>query len=349
MAEEKILDRVRKLLDLANGAGATDSERQAALDMADKLMLKHAIDEAMLEASMSKEERRKPISSHFQASDPHAPHWQKFKTVMSYLAKLQRVRVAFHYNGDVTLVGYFEDVEYVKMKFLNVYLHFSKTIDPRWDNALTPEHNVYNFKVAGRQWQDIQEAAAYNGVDKPFHWFKPAYRRHCKLIGEEPTRHTQRNFAYRESFAEAFRTRICERVDQLIKERENMTAEAGALVLMRDLGIEIDEMFYTLFPSFRPATAEEIAAMEARIKERERLEQEELERKLEAMSPKERAEYDRQQEEERRRQARADKDYWKRLSASYDSAGHAGGRASADKVDLSRNEGVSSSSTRKEL
>ena len=203
MAEEKILIRVQKLLDKANDPSVTEEERQTFIEGADRLMIKYQIDEAMLMATMTKEERRKPVSVRFHAADADAPHWEKFRTVLQYIAKLHRVRSAFYTGGDVQLVGFMEDVEYVQMKWLNVYLHFSKTIDPRWDRSLTPEHNVYNFKVAGRQWQDIQYAAAFNGVDKPFHWFKPAYQRHCRFIGEAPTKHTQRNWAYRESFAEA--------------------------------------------------------------------------------------------------------------------------------------------------
>lgn len=353
MAEEKILTRVRKLLDKANDVSIPEVERQLFLDKADELMIKHAIDEALLMSKMSKEDRRKPINERFRAADENAPHWEKFRTVLRYIARLYHVRSAFYGNsGDVHLVGYFEDVEYVKMKFLNVYLHFSKTIDPRWDKSLTPEHNVYNFKVAGQRWDDIQYAAAMNGVDKPLHWFKPAYRRHCRFIGEEPTRHTQRNFAYRESFAEAFRTRICERIEELMRDRDKATEDAGALVAVKDLGAEVDEMYWSLFPHLRPETAEQRAEREARMAEWERQEQlrkEQHERLLESLSPEERKAYDREQEAEKREQARRDRDYWRQQSKLFDSDGHKGGAASADKVDLSRNEGINTSFTKKEL
>lgn len=350
MTEEKILDRVRKLLDKANGEGVTEQERQLFLDKADELMIKHAIDEALLMASASKEERRKPVEERFHAADENAPHWEKMRTVMRYIARLYRVRTAFYgMSGDVHLVGFYEDVEYVKMKFLNVYLHFSKTIDPKWDTTLTPEHNVYNFKVAGRQWQDIQYAAAMNGVDKPFHWFKPAYQRHCRHIGEQPTRHTQRNFAYRESFAEAFRTRLCQRIDELMEDRDKQVSEAGALVAVKDLGLDVDELYFTLFPHLRPMSAEDRARLEAE-QERIRKEQEEaLLRRLEAMSPQERKEYDREQERQKREDARWSRDYWAKQAKTFDSAGHASGSASADKVNLDRNEGVGGTTGRKEL
>jgi hypothetical protein len=345
MAEEKILSRVQKLLDKANANGVTDAERQLLLDKADELMVKHGIEEAMLMAAMSKEERRKPIQDRFHASDPNAPHWEKFRTVLYYVARLYRVRSAFHYNGDVTLVGYHEDVEYVKMKFLNVYLHFSKTIDPRWDLSLTIDHNVYNFKVAGRQWQEIRNIMfSATGIDKPLHFFKPSYQRHCKLIGEEPRPHTQRNWAYRESFAESFANRICARIEELTRDRDKQASEAGALVAVKDLGIEIDDLFYSLFPQVRPMTEDELRAKREQDAAAERQHQE----WLESLSPAERREYDRQQERDRRKAAKADERYWRQQDKLYDAEGAGAGRASANNVDLSRSEGVGAQ-TRKEL
>lgn len=349
MAEEKILSRVQKLLDKANADGTTEAERQLLLDKADELMIKHAIDDAMLMSTMKKEDRRKPVSERFQASDANAPHWEKFRTVLLMIANLHRVRSAFHYNGDVTLVGYFEDVEYVKMKWLNVYLHFSQTINPHWNVGLSAEQNAYNFHRSGTPWTVVEDIAHDNGCPLNIKQLREGYRRFCIAIGEEPTRMTQRNSAYKESFAEAFRTRICTRIGELINSRDEQTAEAGALVAMKDLGIEIDDMFYSLFPNLDPRNQ---AAARAAREEQQRKEAEAHQRWLESLSPKERAKYDREQEEEARRQARFNKRYWAHVdrenAKKRDLDGLRNGRVSADQVDLGRNEGVQGQ-TRKEL
>lgn len=348
MAEEKILSRVQKLLDKANANGVTEEERKLFLDKADELMFKHSIDEAMLMASMSKEDRRKPISERFHAADPDAPHWEKFRTVLMYIANLQRVRSAFHYDGDVTLVGYFEDVEYVKMKWLNVYLHFSKTINPRWDTALSPEHNAYNFHRSGTAWTEVEAIAHLNGCSWNIKRLRAGYRAYCDHIGEEATRMTQRNFAYKESFAEAFRTRIAIRIVELMEERDKMASEAGALVAVKDLGLEVDEMYYDLFPNLRPESAE---AREAREAAKRAAEEEKL-RWLESLTPAERRKYDEEKERLARNEAKRNAQYWRdqerRERKLRDTAGAANGRASADKVDLNRNDGVGTT-TRKAL
>lgn len=348
MAEEKILVRVKKLLDKANAEGTTEAEREAFLDKADELMIKHGIEEAMVMAAMSKEDRRKPVKEVFQAADPNAPHWEKFRTVLRYIAQLHRCRIVFHYRGDCTLVGFHEDVEYVKMKWLNIYLHFSRTINPQWNTALSPEQNAYNFHRAGTAWTEVEEIAKRSGCNWNIKKLRAGYREYCATIGEEPQRMTQSNFLYKEAFAEGFRSRISTRILQLMEDRDKMTSEAGALVAVKDLGLEVDELFYSIFPQFRPATAEELARMEAEAA----AEAAALEAKLKAMSPAERREYDMEQERIHRQAARDSAAYWRRQERKQDRMGRTGGasagRVSADQVDLSRNEGVQNQ-TRREL
>lgn len=331
MAEEKILLRVKKLLDKANAGGVTPEERQSFIDGADRLMIKHEIDSAMLDATLSLDQRRTPISELFQAADPNAEYWERFRTVMGMICKLHGVRPVFHYEGNLTMFGFRDDVEYVKMKWLNVYLHFTKTINPVWDRSLTVDNNVYNFKTAGYQWQEIQ-AIMFGalGVDKPHHFFKPSYRRHCKVIGEEPRPHTQRNFAYRNSFTEAFVTRLCGRIEEMMHARDEAVAEAGALVHVNRARLDIDEMLYAAFPNQRPKTEAEMRAF------RERLNREHNER-LERMSPEERADYEREQQRLNRQAAKDSANYWRKMDKAFDAEGADLGRASANKVDLNRN------------
>lgn len=348
MTEEKILTRVQKLLDKANANGVTEEERELFLAKADELMMKHSIDEAMLMATLTKEERRKPVKEHFQAADAYAPHWEKMRTVLRYIAQLHRCRIVFHYSGDCTLVGFHEDVEYVKMKWLNVYLHFSKTINPKWDTSLSPEQNAYNFFRAGTAWTEVEKIAKRNDCNWNIKKLRAGYRTYCESIGEIPQRQSQSNFMYKEAFAEGFRSRMSSRILTLLEERDKMASDAGALVAVKDLGLEVDELFYSLFPQFRPPTAEEVAASEAAEAARAAAE----EARLKAMTPAERRAYDMEQERQHRQAARDGAAYWRAQDRKAERMSRTGGasrgRASADQVDLSRNEGMQGSN-RKEL
>lgn len=54
----RIIDRVRKMLALANDAGATEGERENAIRMAHKILAKHNLSMAQVEASGKTEEKR---------------------------------------------------------------------------------------------------------------------------------------------------------------------------------------------------------------------------------------------------------------------------------------------------
>lgn len=54
--KSRILDKIRKLLNLADGAGATEAEAALALDKAQSLIYEHQISETELSASMEPEE-----------------------------------------------------------------------------------------------------------------------------------------------------------------------------------------------------------------------------------------------------------------------------------------------------
>lgn len=347
MAEEKILSRVQALLDKAN-ATEFDEEREALLAKADELMIKYTIDEAMLMARTPKNERRKPVKEYFTAADANAPHWEKFRTVLRHIAQLHRCRVVFHHSGDCSLFGFHEDVEYVKMKWLNVYLHFSKTINPRWDATLSVGANAYNFHRAGTAWTDVEGVCINAGQKFNVKQLRSAYRAHCAAIGEEPKKMTQSNFYYKEAFAEAFKVRMCARIYDLIESRDEQTETAGALVAVKDLGLDVDELFYETYPDFRPLTAAQRDELVRREQEQEAARLAMLER----MTPEERREYDREQESIERQRNTDNARYWRnqeRIKNRMTRSGGVGaGRASADQVDLSRSEGVSASN-RKEL
>jgi hypothetical protein len=119
-------------------------------------------------------------------------------------------------------------------------------------------------------------------------------------------------------------------------------------VAVKDLGLEIDEMFYMLFPHHRPETEEQRAARE----EQKRREAEAHQRWLESLSPAERRAYDREQERLARQAARDNKQYWAQIdrenAKKRDLDGLRNGRVSADQVDLGRTSGVQAQ-TRKAL
>jgi hypothetical protein len=344
MAEEKILDKVRKLLERAGHPNTPEAEREACLAMADKLMVKHAIDEAILDSTRSESDRRKPVKREFRAADPDGVWYIKFRTILAEIGRTVRVRVGLKWNGDVVVVGYADDVQYYEDLWTRIYFDFLSKLDPKWNHDLSFEHNVYNFKKAGTKWEAIRNIAVANG-----HWVDwpdggaliRAYKRHCRIIGEEPQNHTQRHAAYRESFAEGFTAEICRRLEQMRADAAEQAGESGALVLY-DARQAIDDMWYDLYPKHHPDYQRKIMEEYEAEKRRQR---EEHEAWLASLTAEQRARWEKEQEIKRQREAREKEKYWrqqaKESSRLWDSAGRQAGRRAGQESDLSRsNTGV---------
>ncbi len=354
MADERILERVRKMLDRANHPNTPDGERQTCIAMADAAMQKHAIDQAMLDAAKKPNERRKPTSREFTAWDGF--QWRsQFYTIMTEIARTVGVRASVSYRGTVTLVGMSDDIDYCEMLWMSVYLNFSSKLEPKWNNDLSFEHNVYNFKEAGSKWPDIRIIAVNNDcwVDWPDGGrLKRAYQRHCKILGEEPRNHTQRHDAYRQSFADAYERRLCHRLEELRSDRKETAESSGAALVLYDVKQEVDAAYYVMFPDEHPDVVAENNRkwMEKHRADRSK-EQQEREEMLAAMTDKQRQAFLDKEERKRQREAERNERYWeneaKRNATEY--GGARAGRAAADSVDLSRRTGVQHSAPKGEL
>lgn len=340
--EERILEKVRKMYERANHPNTPEAERETAMRMADAMMLKHAIDQALLDSN-AKGDNRTPTTLRFRAFSEYEFTY-KFQTMLSELAKTVRCRAACSFRGDVTIVGMPDDAEFFEMVWTSIYMSFVSKINPKWNNDLSFDHNVYNFKKAGYKWPAIKDVARNNN-----HWVEwpdggaliRAYKRHAKMVGDDVVVKTQRHAAYRESFAEGFVQEVCAKLEQM-REDQSETFKSGApgteLAL---LGVKerVDEAFYEEFPHLRPMSDEEAQRLLEERKARIQREQEELEAKLAAMTPKQLEVWHRKQEQARQREARANERYWRQIGREaerrYDRDGIVAGRQAGAETDLS--------------
>lgn len=354
--EEKILAKVQKLLNLANHPNTGESERDAFLSKADSLMTDHAISEAHLAAAQTPEQRRAPVDERLKMWDSSSEYGTLMEQIFHYVAIASRVKFVNHYPGsDVTLVGYHDDVEYCKMLFMGIQFGFSAKLNPTWDRSLGFNANVYALKEAGIKWESIKDIA--NSNLEYVAWpdggrLIRAYKAQCIMLRISPTPHTQRNAAYRNTFAQHFRHRICERLQANYEVgREHVDSTPGAALVLAGGAAEVDERLYVLFPDRRPLTAEAKVARRLRwekdherMLEAQRLEELEDGKYLAGLSPAARRSV---LTERRRRENAADRieDRWLRQQdrarvASHDDAGAAKGRAAADSVSLGRTSAV---------
>lgn len=108
-----------------------------------------------------------------------------------------------------------------------------------------------NFK-AGEVAHDITNKLpiSVGRCPKDGGYFKRLYEKQCELDGVPATNHTQRNAAYRASYAIGFLNEIQDRVLEMENIRGQYVAKTGgAEVALRDHGQIVSEFFRNLFPN----------------------------------------------------------------------------------------------------
>ena len=380
MATDKIMERVTKLLALAEHPNTPPAEAELALRQANSLITKHAIDEAILRQSQSVGERR-AIEKRVIVIGGGWTLRPYLRTILESAADALRVTYAGR-DGDLHCYGASEDVAWLEMLFSMIKVKFLSLLDPKWDESKSYDENVYILKIAGFKWKDINQLAMDNGHETReshskyatlrtdedraywertldyrnglfirgdevrqyngfYHKLKAAYVRHAKLIGDDSRVVTQSHQAYRLSFAESFKMTMQHRFWQMEQDAKGeMDTIPGAAIALRDMQQEAKEAMWLDFPNLSP---EEIAKLRAERRAQADAERKAREEMLAAMTPKQREAFLEKEEREARRNQKAWEKYQERNSYSWDAGARDRGQQAANSVDLSRKAGSAGS------
>lgn len=169
-------DMLRKIQGLLAKADGTDNEheRDAFYAKAQALMLKHAIDEAMLAAAGNgQEDDRTPIveAFTFSADDRFRPGKM---SLLHGIAETNRVRAVFHRatkkNQQSSLVGFKSDIEFVKLLYTSALMQAMGASNKAWKQSAGSgsrhtftSNFIYGF--AGTVTRRLDEAARQAKAD----------------------------------------------------------------------------------------------------------------------------------------------------------------------------------------
>ncbi len=356
-SEAKIMEQIRELMALADGAPEGDPERELALQKANRLMMKHAIDQAKLDATRTVGEKRVPTQMRFRFISGADLAWEwmyDFRQLMREICVANRCRCVFLRSGDgaydVALVGMQEDVEWAQLLWMRVFLDFAGKLQPKWvpGPERTVGHNVSVFKTAGYKWKDIWEVGkrAEPSIDtfdkydpKDCSYLMREYRKHLRISGEQQIG-TQKFEGYRYSFVQSFLVTVSSRLEQMRADSKEDVETSGSALALLDVTDRVDEEFYRLFPSQRPLTDEEMRATKERLDKEEAESERRDQEFLASLSEPERKRVLNERAKERERRAKADDRYWreqaKRQERLHDGAGYVAGRAAGKSVNLNR-------------
>lgn len=153
MSTTKIVDRIAKLLNLAEGKGTTPAEAATAAAQANRLMLKHNISAAAVEGASLDEETAEAIERGVLWEGGRVVSWRM--TLAGGLARLNCCRILIHsasrYHGTkakLAIIGRPSNAAVVA--YLFAYLgkeidRLAKAADPGWESARSFRNS---FRVA---------------------------------------------------------------------------------------------------------------------------------------------------------------------------------------------------------
>ena len=266
-SQDAVLRKIRAMLDRANHPGTPQEEIDTCLEMADKWMTEHAIEQAQLDALRPADERVKPEILRLVVCERGNPLWRQLVDLAGYLATYCRCKEVYYglqsngrYGIDIKLVGFPADLRYFEMLFTSLVLQMTSNLEPKPDLTKSLAENVYILHEAGVKWRRMADVLnktngtwdAHNGFQaNPAveHWRKEVrpsktdpdmlipwpdghrlinlYRRWCREIGELP-RAIQSPIAYQRNFAEGFAGRVSMRLWEM-EHRKQGTGTALAL------------------------------------------------------------------------------------------------------------------------
>lgn len=175
MTDDKMLGKIRSLLNKAEAQGVTPQEAEALSAKAAELMAKYSIDMAMIDATRTKAEREKP-GQHTVVFEREAYGNRKLHLlyVIAKASNCQGIRM----NGPDRLVlfGFQADIDMVVMLYTSLLVQAQRALAqaemPSWDNARSFRTSWWAAYVARLNTRLVevtqrakQEAAKQPGTD----------------------------------------------------------------------------------------------------------------------------------------------------------------------------------------
>lgn len=259
-APENILDKVRKLLALADHPNTSDIESDIFRQKADALMFKYRIEEATLIASgRLSGEKNMPNWRTMEIADYTSEFASYYQSMARTIALHVGARAKFDYIDGMLVVnmcGYLADLMYAEVLTTSCILEFSKRMEPKVDPSLSNAENAYTLRAGG--WERKRIAKVLFGDWETENEMKAKNRKvtalikaHAAAIGEDPDELLGRgnNIAkYRLSYSHGFVDQISLRLMRM----RQAHGEGGTGLVLADRSERINEAFYEKYPSMRP-------------------------------------------------------------------------------------------------
>lgn len=252
---EKILSKIRKLLDLADHANTPPHEAESARASAERLMAEYRVSEEQTLAADP--ESMKPELVNIDIATCHSKFYMQYLNLFHSIARHNGIQAKYVWSGPTLVaqaVGYAADLKLTDLMYTAARLVFAERIEPSVKKELSDAENIYRLRSAGIPRNRVaallwgsasDDGAAHGKVAK-------VYKAECEKRGEKPALNGRQVNAktYREVYANSFTDEIYRRLRRAREGADRM----GGLPALHGREERVQEAFWTFFPDQRPST-----------------------------------------------------------------------------------------------
>lgn len=260
---DKILERVRKLLALAEHPNTPPHEADLSRNRAEALMFQHRIEEATMVANglFKGENSVTPAWRVLGLNNTDSEFGSAYRMIGGAVVHHVGAKAVIDYNMDTRTVvmnacGYESDLRYLEILLTSCVLEFSKRLEPKHDPNLSDQENAYLMRSAGMERKRIAKIlfgdwSSENEMKAKNRKVSNLIKKECEKLGEDASLLLGRGNnmkTYRDSYADGFVQTINQRLWRM---RMAAGEDNGALVLA-DRAEKVQESFYERYPQYRP-------------------------------------------------------------------------------------------------
>jgi Protein of unknown function (DUF2786) len=277
--QNPMLEKVQKLLDKAFST-TFEEEKKSLLAKADELMMKFSIDEFMLQ-DPDRPMTARPIKGsepelRTMEVYPQDRYWDMDYEVRNGLVGMFQscathfgCRLNYAAAGQMKVVGYPADLDWLDMMFLSLKLDFMKQIDPSVAVNEPWTVSLLALKQSGRKWEDIHKMLQVhpNYDYKGMAWerrmgvrFTGIYKKWRDEHPDEPANVSSPKM-WREDFIIGYCHRISGRLYEMRK--STLSGNDNLPALLADKKSKVDEYYDEWFPPPPPVDTSNLPKVKA--------------------------------------------------------------------------------------
>lgn len=160
--EDKLLARIRAMIERAEHPSTPPGEAKIAREMADALMFRYSIDRATLNAKKPEAEREKPDGITLRLCEFGNPLETQFSMLSVAVAEHTRCQVVLTSDWhtrvtNIRVFGFQSDLRYFEILYTTLLLHMSGIFFPKPDDSVSLGENLLRLRSLGLNWLQMAE------------------------------------------------------------------------------------------------------------------------------------------------------------------------------------------------